>query len=278
MDEYSNALNEFNGSNDEFNHSSKTPLNLKKDNKKLKKMVQLLCSSAVAVTMIATNLGNESNRFYLYGNAASLKNNQFRLAQAKYLNAGALVSDDAFSLKDGLNIEFDFWMGTDPNNPCNMNADGISISFMEEAFDIGDNPQNPIIERGGSLYYHGVFGAEMDLYPNGGDPREDHVAILSDDVSKHFTYKEYEEGLDENVHHLRLECNNTSIYIYLDNKLACEYHELPVTKNKYYLMISSSTGSAWNLSLIKNLKINNNSIQILNPEHNKDADVYQIKW
>lgn len=286
MDEYSNSVIEFSGTQDEYNsHVQYTEIKNEKPKtkqlKKLKKMVQLIGSSAIAVTVIATNLAPTGfNRFSLFGEAIQDSTMQIQLADCRRNNGGALVSDVPIPATDHVTVEFDYWMGQDPDRYQSITADGLAVGFLKEPFDISDNPEQYTVSQGGDLLYSGLFGAEVDIYNNGYDPSENHIAIIGD-INEHYDFKIYEEeDLCDAVHHLKVDYNNGTMKVYLDQSLACEYDDLGVDESdEYYLMISSSTGAGWILTLMNNVTVNDQPLKIINPEHNRyTEEAMHINW
>lgn len=284
MDEFSSSVNEFSGANDEFNSSVHNAYlkkaNPKKDQqKKLKKMVQLVASSAVAVTVIATNLTTGLyNKFSLFGDALLGPKEEIQLVEARTNSGGAIVGNTPIPATEDIEVEFDFWMGLE--NVYDVCGDGISVSFMKEEYDLGDNPDHYDSGYGQWLLYNGIFGAEIDIFPNFNDPDEDHLAIIVDAPENHYETYPVEEGVCYKVHHFKVQYSYPSLKVYYDYQQILEYDELPVElTDNLYLMIGAATGARYVNTYIHNVYVNGEKIVILNHEHNKGKEpMLEVNW
>lgn len=141
-----------------------------------------------------------------------------------------------------LTVEFEYLIGG------GSGADGIVLMFDKKKAFGG---------TGGTLGFGDKgYGIEFDCYYNGEykDPSGRHIALIEDSVSNHLLYKDDPRTEDNIWHHTRIEVEDSSIRVYVDDEQVLSWNGT-IDRTYNNLGFSAATGSATNNHYIRNVRI-----------------------
>ena len=233
-----------------------------------KRLLAWVLSFALALSLLPMGAlaANERVVFLLLGEAVKIENKEIQFTEPEQWKSGGIWSREKVDLSKPLTLSFEFYMGEGNANSWQGNgADGISVSFTQtlpDKFEEGENQ---------GFYGTGSFGVEYDTWYNShrGDPQCDHVAIIKDSVSGHVSTKQYTDSdLDDaKWHTTEILYQNGSLAVTVDGVAACECEEniLPSVSSAY-ICIAAATGTFTNRHMVRNVKINGQSISFAGDE------------
>jgi len=206
---------------------------------------------------LGSGKSGQIKEFFTLGDAILQEDQIISLVQAETNRSGAIYSIGAVDVTQGINLEFDFYMGEGTTNGTNQGngADGIAVAFASE----GSYTLSNVEEMG--FCGSNAIGVEFDTWNNSQDPEGDHVGIIQDSVRNHLATGNCGELDDGRWHHAKIVYEGQLIGVYVDDQLVTNYDGVRAM-NEAYVRITASTGSYTNKHLIKNVNLNGNVIKI----------------
>lgn len=193
--------------------------------------------------------GVDTNEWLISGARYDDTNRYFVLTEDySSWQAGAIWYNHPY--EDDFTIDLDYYTGSSDRSLGG--ADGIVVAFFAN--------YSYTMSSGENIGFTGCggFGVELDTYrnTNQGDPINNHIALIKDNVGTHLTTNSLTESEDEQWHHLRIIVSDSVCTAYIDGN---EKFSHPVEATGYgWIGITSATGNGHNLHAVSNVVIKSN--------------------
>ncbi len=158
--------------------------------------------------IVNDDFSSDSGKWTYYGDAyRDTSDGNVVLTKAKNGQVGVIWLKQ--EIKSDMTVEFDYYAGGGSGG-----ADGFVMMFYK------DKSYTP--KGGGTLGFGNNvpgYGIEFDSYQNSFDPSKKHIALIENSYKNHLAYVDTSCTNDAKWHHVKVEIGNTTVKVYVDNKL-----------------------------------------------------------